>query len=125
MQNPQQFPIALAVVLAIAPLPASSAQCQGRDGAWYDYTSPMCQPPKPKATEETPWYFEPDIKLGDLDEIWAMMLRGVAREKGWPCETISAVRSCVWGCGYRLDCDNYTRTYELTTRGTHVVVEPK
>lgn len=129
MQNPQQFPIALAVVLAIAPLPASSAQCQGRDGAWYDYTSPMCQPaqpaPKPKAKEAPPSYFEPGIMFGDLTATHAMTLRGVVREKGWLCETVSGVRSCFWGCDYHLDCDNFTNTYEIDIRGGRVFVEAK
>jgi hypothetical protein len=80
MQKPEQLSAALAICAALWSIPSVSAQCQAPDGTWHDYTSPMCQPPKqpstPKATDEPPWYFEPGIKFGDLDEIWAMMLRG-------------------------------------------------
>ena len=127
---PSIFAFVLCISIGAATNAIAGAQCQGPDGVWYDYTSPMCSGPAATAESrrehnQVPAYFEPDIKFGDLDATWAITLRGVVREKGWQCFTVSAVRSCFWGCDYMVNCDGYTNTYEVTTKGGRVFVEAK
>lgn len=120
-----------AMLGASVPL-AQAAQCQGKDGAWHDYNSAMCRvgpeptaPAKPGSVPEGPSFLEEGVVFGDLDWQWAVTLRGLVQERGYRCDTVSAVRSCLWGCDYHLDCDHFRYTFKVSDRGGRVFVDPK
>ncbi|WP_200251852.1 hypothetical protein [Thiococcus pfennigii] len=129
------FNLVIIALPALLFLPqAYAAQCKGSDGRWYDYTSPMCESGEAPSrgaqsggatAASRPSAFEPEASMGDLDENHAIAMQVLAKANGWRCDTISAVRSCFYGCDYKLFCNQFRHEYEFTDKGGKTFIEVK
>lgn len=99
---------------------SAAVQCQGKDGAWHDYSDPECTggaPAQRLKQPETP--IEPGASIWETAKSSIEWLVRVIRIAGYNCDSVSGVSGCSLHkhCVYRVQCDHQVHTYQILDYG--------
>ena len=118
----------IAILALIATAPAHSAQCQGVDGKWYDYSSPQCSGSGPTGQRGQIQAPANPKKRMDIIEQGAVISDSVSdkqieaavwlvKREGYRCDSVYSGRPMLFESGFVLHCNGARYSYEIRDKG--------